>query len=69
MIQNLTVFEAAALADCRRDRVGGFNSGNIAQITERHGVDFERLCELWDADLKKMTLTSRSNVIPLRGAR
>lgn len=67
MMQNLTVFEAAALADCRRDRVDGFNSGSIAQIIERHGVDFERLCELWDADRKKMA--ARSNVIPLRGVR
>lgn len=67
MMQNLTVFEAAALADCRRDGVSGYQAGTFAEITGRHGVELDRLCELWDAE-RKLT-AARSNVIPIRGAR
>lgn len=66
MLHDITAFEAAALADCRRDRVDGYNAGSIAQIIERHGVDFDRFCELWDAAKKQMP-PPPSNVIRLRG--
>ena len=66
--QSVTVFEAAALADCRRDGVGGYRAGTFAEITSRHGVELERLCELWDAERRRQVQHS-GNVIQLREAR
>lgn len=68
MLQNLTVFEAAALADCRRDGVGGYRAGTFADITSRHGVSLDRLCELWDAERKRMA-PPPNNVVSLRDKR
>lgn len=68
MRQDITVFEAAALADCRRDGINGFRSGYIGEIVMRHGVDFERLCELWDAEKKRMA-PPPNNVVSMRGKR
>ena len=33
MLPNLTAFEAAALADCRRDGVGGYRAVSYTHLT------------------------------------
>lgn len=68
MVRDITVFEAAALADCRRDGVGGYRSGTIAEIIARHGVDLDRICTLWDAEKKRMA-PPPSNVVFIKGSR
>ncbi|HTO29621.1 MAG TPA: hypothetical protein VL202_00355 [Pararhizobium sp.] len=68
MSQSVTVFEAAALADCRRDGTGGYRAGTFAEITSRHGVELDRLCELWDAERRRRPAVP-SNVIQMKEAR